>query len=1112
MKKYYNYLGALALVAALVTTPLTSSQAKVAEKSLTHQVKETDATLKYEKKKLIIQTSKGLSAAQLKKIGATVNQRISELNYTVLQFKTEKTWKKAIETLATTEGVEKIALSPIYKQFAVSDPKASKQYMHNLLQSTEAQKLIGKTKIKVAIIDGGIDGNHPELKSQIKLSKNMVNPLHSVVESSHGTHVAGIVGALKGNGIGGFGMNPTVQLLGYDVFDGQEGAYDYIIAKAILQATKDGAKVINMSLGSSSSSAILADAVQYAIEKGVTVVAAAGNESTDEKQYPASYEGVISVGSVNNDSKLSDFSSYGVSVDVVAPGEDIYSSSYEKRGSSFENMSGTSMASPVVAGIASLILSKNPTLSAKQIEYILERSATDLGDKGFDVKYGNGLVNPLAALKFKTDKIPKLTTKKWTDEEILNGAKDARFNEDIQDQLTIPSEEKWVRLDVHKGQPIQLSAIGDKFADLKLAVHFYNGMTSQKMTYDEAKENQSEAKFIEAPFDGKMTVGVSDVNGLVSSGNYHLKILSMDFPEDESSRDAVAEIESLNSTITDQYMQPIEGGDEDVLHFKATKDELVQIELSAIPGVKTAIQLYSKKAFLQEELPEATQSEDVSLEPLAQVNNMEQNTPSTISFETKKDEEYYIVLSNLSTPELTIDLLIQMLESGQILDLTPKPEASLFPYSVTMQSKDAPGDEDQFGQENTGDLEDGVDESDMQAQYETYGRPFDLTKTTAAYLNGSNDLDGYYFTTSSSAIYQLAIQNTLKAAIPTVTLYEVKKELNDKNILESMSEYVTDNYNEYAPDGKTMMMGLKANTTYLLEVIPNVSGIIPFDGYTLEAKLLKTNSEDKYEPNNIAEKATTINNNQKVIGNFATFNDGDFYYFTPEKSGLFSIDYQFKNLTATDKADLPEKLRNKYLTNLTIIHDKNNNKRLDDNEMDRFFNFTDMANDLSIHGSFEMTKGENYFIFLNASAYQYFTFSALPYELRIQQVVTKDEDAGNKVKKNTPTKPIKLTQKSKNIFEKSAYMNTGYKNGDEDWFVYTSKAKQSVQLTLSLPQDLDGVVEVYKDGKSVAKSDYYGAGDSESLSLKVTKGKYYIKVTERFKNASIEKYKLTIKK
>lgn len=123
----------------------------------------------------------------------------------------------------------------------------------------------------------------------------------------------------------------------------------------------------------------------------------------------------------------------------------------------------------------------------------------------------------------------------------------------------------------------------------------------------------------------------------------------------------------------------------------------------------------------------------------------------------------------------------------------------------------------------------------------------------------------------------------------------------------------------------------------------------------------------------------------------------------------------------------------------------------------------------------------------------------------------KDEDAGSKVKNNKPSKPIKLQKKSSKLYSTTGYFNTGYENGDEDWYIYQPTKSEQVTLTLSASQELDGVFEVYRNGKRVSKSDIYGQGDNEILSLKMTKGTYYVKVRDGKGRASIDPYTLSLK-
>ncbi|CAM5229638.1 Peptidase S8 OS=Lysinibacillus sphaericus OX=1421 GN=LS41612_09420 PE=3 SV=1 [Lysinibacillus sphaericus] len=196
-------------------------------------------------------------------------------------------------------------------------------YHLQLLEIDKALALAGNYDVKVAVIDSGVDYKHPDLQAQVLPPYNAVKPADSPVADAHGTHVAGIVGATKDNGIGGHGVYPNAKILPIDVFNGQEDASDFAIAQGILYAIEQKADIINMSLGGYGESPLMEEAVKMAIDKGITVIAAAGNEATDTYFFPASFESVISVGATNEQNKLASFSNYGSSVNLVAPGEDI---------------------------------------------------------------------------------------------------------------------------------------------------------------------------------------------------------------------------------------------------------------------------------------------------------------------------------------------------------------------------------------------------------------------------------------------------------------------------------------------------------------------------------------------------------------------------------------------------------------------------------------------------------------------------------------------------------------------------------------------------------------------------------------------------------------------
>jgi subtilisin family serine protease len=173
------------------------------------------------------------------------------------------------------------------------------------------------------------------------------------------------------------------------------------LTQGILFAADHGARVINLSLGASIPSETLASAVDYAIQSGVIVIGAAGNFDSDAPYYPAALDGVIAVGATDSKGERWAKSDYGDYIDLVAPGDLIYSTYHDLNNiyHGYTYMSGTSMAAPFVSGVAGLLLSIAPELSAKDVTDALIFGADDLGPAGKDVDFGNGRVNAMGALK-----------------------------------------------------------------------------------------------------------------------------------------------------------------------------------------------------------------------------------------------------------------------------------------------------------------------------------------------------------------------------------------------------------------------------------------------------------------------------------------------------------------------------------------------------------------------------------------------------------------------------------------------------------------------------------------------------------------------------------------
>ncbi|MEB3298372.1 MAG: S8 family serine peptidase [Candidatus Sericytochromatia bacterium] len=255
--------------------------------------------------------------------------------------------------------------------------------------------LPGDRKVTVAVVDTGIDHTHPDFSGRVLKGRDVVNNDDDAMDDEgHGTHCAGTIAAGLGNG-GVVGVAPNVTLLAVKVL-AANGSGSYAgVAEGIVYAANQGAPVISMSLGGSRPSKVLEDAVALAIRKGSLVVAAAGNDGSDEPNYPAAIKGVMAVSATQREDRIAYFSNTGNHVSVSAPGVSIMSTI---PGGKYEALDGTSMACPHVSGLAALVKSKFPSANAATIRTRIEKSADDLGAKGFDPVFGHGRINVAKAV------------------------------------------------------------------------------------------------------------------------------------------------------------------------------------------------------------------------------------------------------------------------------------------------------------------------------------------------------------------------------------------------------------------------------------------------------------------------------------------------------------------------------------------------------------------------------------------------------------------------------------------------------------------------------------------------------------------------------------------
>ena len=248
----------------------------------------------------------------------------------------------------------------------------------------------GDPNVEIGIVDTGIDSSHPDLTGKIDkaadctISTACVSVSSSIDDNGHGSHVAGIAASNTNNSLGVAGVGYNTHLISAKVLDSTGSGYYSWVADGIVWAADNGAKVISLSLGGSSSSSVLQDAVNYAWGKGAVVVAAAGNNGSTAPSYPGYYSNVISVAATDSNDKKASFSNYGNWVTVAAPGVNILSS--YKGGYSY--LSGTSMATPFVSGLAGLLFGQHPTWTNSDVRNQIQSTADKISGTGLYWSYG----------------------------------------------------------------------------------------------------------------------------------------------------------------------------------------------------------------------------------------------------------------------------------------------------------------------------------------------------------------------------------------------------------------------------------------------------------------------------------------------------------------------------------------------------------------------------------------------------------------------------------------------------------------------------------------------------------------------------------------------------
>ncbi|MCK9524051.1 MAG: S8 family peptidase [Proteobacteria bacterium] len=361
------------------------------------------AGVDFDRQELLIRFKANMSPKGQKAIqemGARLLEKLSRIDISRIKLPNNLTVEQALAQLAKLPFVEFVEPNYIHKamDWTPSDPHWNRQWGMTNANVVGAWGVeIGKKSTIIAIVDTGVDVNHLDLKTKIVPGYNFVHENTNVTDNDgHGTHCAGIAAALANDGVGVAGVCSNCSIMPIKVL-GKNGGLNSDVANGIIWAADHGAHVISMSLGCKYPSNTIQQAIEYAASKGAILVAAAGNDGNRVPHYPAYYDHVIAVGAINSSNRRASFSSYGDWVDVAAPGDKIYST---MPNGGYAYLDGTSMATPFVAGLAGLLVSRMGTSATPQKvrDAILNTAAPMDTAPPVDTAPGKGLAGLIGAI------------------------------------------------------------------------------------------------------------------------------------------------------------------------------------------------------------------------------------------------------------------------------------------------------------------------------------------------------------------------------------------------------------------------------------------------------------------------------------------------------------------------------------------------------------------------------------------------------------------------------------------------------------------------------------------------------------------------------------------